>query len=363
MPRPRDPILIRTPDGLFLPAADVHVDPWNPVDRAILTHAHADHARPGTRHVLAAASGVGILQTRLGTGSTVEGIAFGTPKMIGSARISLHPAGHILGSAQIRVEVAGEVWIITGDCKRQPDPTAEPFEPLRAHTLVCECTFGLPIYRWPDPDRVFDEILGWWTSTAAAGRTALLGGYALGKAQRLLAGVADAADRSGRPLPGPLLVHGAVDTLLGPYAEAGIRLPPTTRATIEAAKAHRGTALVVAPPSALGSSWVRRFGTVSTAFASGWMQIRGTRRRRGLDRGFVLSDHLDWSALLDTVAESGAERVLLTHGTTGPAVRYFQELGLDADALETRFSGEGGADESADEPADEPAGAPAPPAP
>jgi putative mRNA 3-end processing factor len=375
MPARRRPLLIPTPDGLYLPDAGVHVDPWNPVDRAILTHGHADHARPGTRHVLAAASGVGILKRRLGSRTRIEGVQFGTPISLGSARISLHPAGHILGSAQIRVEVRGEVWVITGDCKRAPDPTAEPFEPIRSDTLVCECTFGLPIYRWPDPDQVSDAILDWWLESASRGQTAVLGGYALGKAQRLLRGVADAADRRGISLPGPLWVHGAVDALLEPYREAGISLPPSSRppdlrvarggrsgatrageyeaGEYEAGgsaqpRAREAGALVLAPPSALQTPWIRRFGPVSTALASGWMQLRGTRRRRGLDRGFVLSDHLDWPGLLETVAESGAERLYLTHGTTGPAVRFFREKGLDAHTLETQFEGEGGADEASD---------------
>jgi putative mRNA 3-end processing factor len=333
-----NPLLTLTDAGLYIPEAGVHIDPWRPVDRAVITHGHADHARPGSRHLLTARSGVGILRKRLGEKPAIEGIPFGEVRTIGGARISLHPAGHILGSAQVRVEVGGEVAVVTGDYKRQPDPTAEPFEPVRCHTLVSECTFGLPIYRWPDPTEVFREIVAWWRESAAAGRTALLLGYALGKAQRLLAGVAAEGEAAG-PLPGPLLVHGAVAELLPAYRAEGIALPEVDRVTEVTARLHRGHALVVAPPSAQETPWVRKLGPVSVGFASGWMRVRGMRRRRG-GRGFVLSDHVDWEGLLQTVRETGAERVGLTHGTTEPAVRWLREAGWDAFSLSTRFQGE-----------------------
>jgi len=333
-----DPLLTLTEAGLYLPEADLYIDPWRPVDRAVITHGHSDHARPGTRHLLTAQSGVGILRKRLGEKPTIEGVSFGEVRSIGRARISLHPAGHILGSAQVRVEVGGEVAVVTGDYKRQSDPTAEPFEPVRCHTLISECTFGLPIYRWPDPAEVFQEIVEWWSASAAAGRTSLLLGYALGKAQRLLAGVA-AAGGGAESLPGPLLVHGAVAELLPAYRAEGIALPEVERVTEVTARLHRGRALVVAPPSALGTPWVRKLGPLSEGFASGWMRVRGMRRRRG-GRGFVLSDHVDWEGLVETVRESGAERVGLTHGMTEPAVRWFREAGWDAFPLSTRFQGE-----------------------
>lgn len=331
------PIVTLTDAGLYLPAADLHIDPWKGVDRALVTHGHADHARRGSHHYLAAAPGVGILRKRLGADASIQRLPFGEPLRMGGARVSLHPAGHILGSAQVRVEVRGEVWVITGDYKRHPDPTAEPFETVPCHTLISECTFGLPVYRWPDPEEVLDEVVAWWRESAARGRTALLLAYALGKAQRLLAGIG--ARVAAGEAPGPLLVHGAVDELLPPYREAGVPLPEVTRVTPQTARAGRGRALVVAPPSALGTPWVRKLGPVSTAFASGWMRIRGMRRRRAGDRGFILSDHVDWDGLLTTVRETGAERVGLTHGTTGVAVRYLREEGWDAFDLPTRFRG------------------------
>jgi len=353
------PVVTLSASGLHVPSADLHIDPWGPSDRAIITHGHSDHARGTARQVLTAESGVGILQVRLGAGASVQGVAFGERIRVGDATISLHPAGHILGSAQVRIESGGEVWVVTGDCKRQPDPAAEAFEVVRCHTLISECTFGLPVYRWPDPASVMEEVMTWWEESAAEGRNVLLGAYALGKAQRVLAHLARIGDRAGAGggFPGPILVHGAVERLLPPYVAEGIRLPPVAKATPEAVKAAAGTALVVAPPSAAGTPWARKLDPFSLGVASGWMKLRGTRRRRGADRGFVLSDHLDWPDLLATVSDTGAERVGLTHGTTGPAVRYLQEQGLDAWSLPTRFEGEA---EDADEadPADASGAAP-----
>lgn len=341
-PHPAELVTL-TPEGLFVPAAGLHIDPWGRSEQAIVTHGHADHARGTARHVLTAASGVGILRTRLGKGASVEGVAFGERLRVGDAEISLHPAGHILGSAQVRIQVPGEgVWVVTGDAKRQPDPSAEPFEVVRCETLISECTFGLPVYRWPPPDQVVASMLAWWREEADTGRNVLLGAYALGKAQRVLAHLAPLEAEGA--LPGPILVHGAVDRLLPPYREAGIPLPPVVRVTREAVKAAGGRALILAPPSAAGTPWARKLEPFSLGVASGWMRIRGTRRRRGADRGFVLSDHFDWPDLLRTIHETGARRVGLTHGATGPAVRYLRESGLHAWALPTRFEGEVDAD-------------------
>jgi putative mRNA 3-end processing factor len=337
----RSPVVHLTPAGLYVPAADLHIDPWGPAPQAVITHGHADHARGTAKAMLTAHSGVSILRTRLGRGAAVEGISWGERRQIGGATLSLHPAGHILGSAQVRIEVDGEVWVVTGDCKTQRDPSCEPFEPVVCHTLISECTFGLPVYRWPDPEVVVGEIMDWWATCAAEGMTALLGVYALGKAQRILAHLA--AHKDG--LPGPILVHGAVDGLLPAYRENGIPLPPTERALQEAIRAAEGRALVLAPPSAAGTPWARKLEPLSFGVASGWMQIRGTRRRRGADRGFVLSDHLDWPALLAVVEASGAPQVGLTHGATGAAARFLrEERGLETFEIPTSFQGEEGAE-------------------
>jgi putative mRNA 3-end processing factor len=326
-------LLQPTAQGLYCPAGDFHIDPWRPVARAVVTHAHADHARWGCERYLVPEAGRTVFRARLGADATIETLGWGVERSLNGVRVSFHPAGHILGSGQIRVEYRGEVWVVTGDYKRHPDPTTTPFEVVPCHTLITESTFGLPVYRWPPSERVEAEIAGWWRSNREAGRTSILFGYALGKAQRLLAGLP--------PDAGPILVHGAVARLNQAYAAAGVSLPDTLPADVENAKEHAGAALVVAPPSAGGSSWIRKFRPWSTAFASGWMAIRGTRRRRAGDRGFVVSDHADWDGLLRTVRESGAERVGVTHGSTAPLVRWLrEEEGLDAWALPTAWEGE-----------------------
>jgi putative mRNA 3-end processing factor len=304
----------------------------------VVTHGHADHARWGSKRYLCTAEGAGVLRARLGADAALDPLAWGESRSVNGVRISLHPAGHILGSAQVRVEHRGEVWVVTGDYKHRGDPTCTPYEPVRCHALITESTFGLPVYRWPDPDAVFREIRSWWARNRAEGRTSVVFSYSLGKAQRVLAGLE--AD-------GPILVHGAVKRMNEVYEEAGVSLPAHAYASVEESRETRGEALVVAPPSAGGSTWMRRFGAVSTAFASGWMMVRGNRRRRAADRGFVLSDHVDWPALLRTVEESGAERVGITHGFVTTVVRYLRDRGLDAWEVPTRFSVEGEGEDGA----------------
>jgi putative mRNA 3-end processing factor len=327
-------MLLRVTDrGLWCEPAQLYIDPWAPVDRAVITHAHSDHLRPGCGQYLVATPGQALARTRLGTyGDRVQSIAYGEPVTVHGVRISLHPAGHILGSAQIRVEYRGEVWVVSGDYKTDPDPTCTPWEPVRCHTFITECTFGLPIYRWPSTAQLFEEINTWWRANASEGRASLLYGYSLGKAQRLLAGL--------DPSIGPILTHGAVETMTAHYRHAGIAMPETTYATVDRRDPTWSRAIVIAPPSVDGSPWVRRFGPAAAAFASGWMQVRGARRRRGVDRGFALSDHVDWPQLLAAIDATGAQRVLPTHGFTGPMVRWLREHGLDAEALATRYEGE-----------------------
>jgi len=327
-PAPPSPngVLTLRDGGLWCEAGDFWIDPPHPVERAVVTHAHADHARWGSRWYLGSREGEGVLRTRLGPEATIETLDWGERRRIGEASVSLHPAGHILGSAQVRVEVAGEVWVVTGDYKTDPEPTCTPFEPVRCHTFVTETTFGLPVFSWPSAAEVFGEIDSWWSANRAERRTSLLYGYALGKAQRLLSGV-DASI-------GPILVHGSVQKLNEAYRAAGIPLPDTLPASVENAKRYRGEALVIAPPSAGGSTWVRKFLPGSDAFASGWMTMRGTRRRRAGDRGFILSDHVDWAQLLDAVEASEAERVWTTHGYADVVARFLtEERGLEAHPL------------------------------
>lgn len=333
MPTSAAPLLRVTPSGLYCEAGDFYIDPWRPVDRAIITHAHSDHARAGSARYLAADEGASILRHRLGAGAKVEGIAYGRARAIHGVRVSLHPAGHIRGSAQVRVEHRGQVWVVTGDYKRADDPTCTPFEAVPCHTLITEATFAFPVYRWAPTAAVVRDVVAWYRECVSLGRTAVLYTYSLGKAQRLLAELGPFVD-------GPIWVHGAIEPINAIYRAGGVELP-ATQLVRESSKGEKiSSALVLAPPSAGTSAWMRRFREPETAFASGWMRLRGTRRRRALDRGFAISDHVDWNDLLRTIEESGASRVLATHGDSVALVRLLRERGLDASALETRFTGE-----------------------
>jgi putative mRNA 3-end processing factor len=334
-----DDLVVLRPEGLYCPPGDFYIDPWRPVGRAVITHAHADHARMGHARYLAAAPGEGVLRARLGE-IDLQTLAYGEAVDLFGVRVSLHPAGHVLGSAQVRLEHRGRVWVASGDyfvAGAVDDPaegnaTCAPFEPVRCDCFITESTFGLPIYRWAPQRELFADIDRWWAANAAAGRASLLMGYSFGKAQRILAGV-DASI-------GPIVVHGAVDPLNRAYRAAGVALPPTRLVTEVNDKSELRRALVIAPPSVQNSTWARRFGDASDAFASGWMQLRGARRRRAVDRGFVLSDHADWPGLQRAIGATGAQRVIVTHGYESVMVRWLTEQGLEAGAFSTEYGDE-----------------------
>lgn len=322
-------MLVSRREGLYCPAGGFFIDPTHPVDRAVTTHAHADHARPGSRAYLCAAPGRAILADRVGASAAIETLAYGEFRRIGDARVSLHPAGHILGSAQVRVEVAGEVWVVSGDynnTRPDPRPTCEAFEPVACDTFITESTFGLPIYRWPDPAEVFAAIHRWWGHNQAEGLTSVIPAYPLGKSQRLLAAL--------DPLQGPIAVHGNVARYVPLYQAAAIPMPPVeTLETVDLA-AFRGQGIVITTSAALESEAMRGLGEISRAFASGWMMIRAARRNRDFDRGFVLSDHADWDGLLAAIRATGATRIGVTHGSTGSFSRWLRESGWDAFPLD-----------------------------
>lgn len=320
------------PEGLYCPAGDFHIDPWRPVPRAVITHGHADHARSGMGVYHVARSGLPILQWRLREQdyrAHDEGEGF----MLGDARVSLHPAGHVLGSTQVRVEVDGEVWVASGDYKRQHDPTCAPFEVVPCDTFITEATFGLPIYRWPDTSEVARDIVAWRDHCGERGEAAILYCYALGKSQRVLAELAAHTDK-------PVLLHGAVAVGVEVYRAAGVAMLDTVPVVDIDRRADYAGQLVLAPPSAAGSPWIRRFRRAQQGFASGWMQLRGNRRRRNYDRGFVVSDHADWPDLMRTVRATGARRVIATHGNTDAIIRALNEDGIAAEAFRTDFGGE-----------------------
>ena len=350
-------LVVQRPEGLYCPPGDFYIDPWRPVERAVITHAHADHARRGHARYLAAAPAEGVLRARLGAEIDLQTLRYGEAVDHFGVRVSLHPAGHVLGSAQVRLEHRGQVWVASGDYfvsgAGDANATCEPFEPVRCECFITESTFGLPIYRWQPQREVFAAIDAWWRANADAGRASLLMAYSFGKAQRILAGV-DAAI-------GPIVVHGAVEPLNAAYRAAGVVLPPTRLVTQVADPAELRRALVIAPPSVQGSTWLRRFPDPSDAFASGWMQLRGARRRRSVDRGFVLSDHADWPGLQRAIGATGAQRVIVTHGYEAVMVRWLAEQGLDAGSFHTEY---GSPDDEA-APGDPPAStgaAPTPPA-
>ncbi len=328
--------------GIYCEQAGVYIDPWKKVEKALITHGHSDHARYGHKSYLCHPVTAPIMRARMGADLNITTMDVGGSVSINGVQFSFHPAGHIPGSVQVRVEYKGEVWVVTGDHKRHTDGISDPFEPVRCHTFITECTFGLPIYRWPEPSQVFAEINAWWRRNAENGICSIISAYSLGKAQRVLKGL----DLS----IGPVLTHGAVQNMNNVLRETGLDLPFTEQVTQDTPKEKFRKALVITPGSALGSPWVNKMKPYSTAMASGWMQLRGWRRRSALDKGFVLSDHADWDALLLAIRETGAERIITTHGYTDIFSEYLKSIGFDACAEDTEFAGEGALEEGGLEP-------------
>ncbi|AXK71836.1 ligase-associated DNA damage response exonuclease [Lysobacter sp. TY2-98] len=328
---PSDLVVLRR-EGLYCPQGDFYIDPWKPVERAVITHGHGDHARIGNAEYFAARDGLPILRWRLGE-QAYRIFDYGEAFELGNARVSFHSAGHVLGSSQVRIEADGQVWVASGDYKRQHDPTCAPFEVVDCDTFITEATFGLPIYRWPDTSDVAREIVEWRDHCATRGEAAVLLCYALGKAQRVLAELGMWTDR-------PVYLHGAVAAGVQVYRDAGIRMVETLPVSETSKGAEFAGELIIAPPSAAGSPWMRRFRGAQTGFASGWMRVRGNRRRRNYDRGFVVSDHADWPDLMRTIRETGARRVIATHGNTDAIIRALIEDGIDAEAFATDYGQE-----------------------
>ncbi|MBZ9631131.1 ligase-associated DNA damage response exonuclease [Salegentibacter sp. LM13S] len=332
----KPPLLAFNKKGIYCEAADVYLDPWKPVDKAIISHGHADHSRWGNKKYITHHSNVPIIKHRLGE-IEVSGKEWNETFTINGVKFSLHPAGHIIGSSQIRVEYKGEVWVFTGDYKDEDDGVAVPYEPVKCHTFITECTFGLPAFKWQSQAEVFSEINNWWQQNKENGQTSVIFGYSLGKAQRLLKHLDTSI--------GEIYTHGAIENMtevIRPLSE----MPETTRITRDTKNNEFKGNIVVAPPSAHGSPWIKKMVAYVTASASGWMTFRGARRRRAIDRGFVLSDHCDWQGLLKSIKATGAEKVICTHGYTDIFSRYLREIGYDARTEETQYEGEMGEEES-----------------
>jgi len=325
------PVIEFTEAGLYCPKADVYIDPWKPVNKALITHGHSDHARRGHKAYACVKSSQPILRHRLGP-INITPYKFGEVFKINGVKFSFHPAGHIIGSAQIRIEQDGEIWVVTGDYKLEDDGISEPYEQLQCHHFITESTFGLPVYKWTDQAEVYSEINNWWKTNIEAGKTSLLTAYSLGKAQRILHHLDDSI--------GAIYCHGAIANMNDTLIASGIRLTPFHKVVDGVNSNHYKGCIVLAPPSVTSSAWMKRFKNISIGVASGWMALRGARRRRGADRGFVLSDHCDWPSLIQAVKDTGAEFIYPTHGYTNIYAQWLNEQGYTAKPVETAFTGE-----------------------
>jgi len=324
------PLLAFNDKGIYCAEADVYLDPWKPVDKAIISHGHADHSRWGHKQYITHHTNVPIIKHRLGD-IQVTGKAWDETFVINNVKFSLHPAGHIIGSSQIRVEYKGEVWVFSGDYKTEDDGVAVPYEPVKCHSFITECTFGLPAFKWLPQDLVMNDINNWWQQNREDGRTSILFGYSLGKAQRLL--------KFLDPSIGKIYTHGAIENMTE-VIRPMLELPETIRITRDTKKEEFKGNIVLAPPSAQGTTWIRKMVPYVTASASGWMAFRGARRRRAIDKGFVLSDHCDWQGLLTSIKATGCEKVICTHGYSDIFSKYLTEQGYDARTEATQYEGE-----------------------
>ncbi len=325
------PLIEFTDKGLYCRAGDFYIDPWRPVDKAVITHGHSDHARGGSKFYLCHHFTKPILQQRLGP-SSYQSIGWEENVYINGVRVSLFPAGHIIGSSQVRVELDGEIWVVSGDYKRENDGLSGEFEPVKCHTFITESTFGLPIYKWKPQHEIYNNIKSWIQNNIAAEKTSVLIAYSLGKAQRLLLPIAEVTDK--------IYAHGAVHNMHMALVNAGIKLPFMHRVTNTTTKEELKGAVVIAPSGAEGSGWMKRFASYEIGICSGWMQVRGNVRRKNADAGFALSDHADWDALIKTCKETEAECVYVTHGFQAVFSRYLIELGIEGKEVHTEYGDE-----------------------
>lgn len=317
--------------GMYCRAGDFYIDPWKPVDKAVITHGHSDHARWGSRLYLCHTHTKPILQARLGPGQ-YQSTEWNVSTYINGVRVSFHPAGHVIGSSQVRVEYEGEIWVVSGDYKLENDGLSGEFEPIKCNTFITESTFGLPIYRWKKQEDIYTSMKDWILENKKNGRSSIFFAYSLGKAQRILLPISEVTDT--------ILAHGAVYNMYSALVNAGIRLPRMERVTPDTPKEMLKSSVVIAPGSAEGTPWIRKFAPYSVGVCSGWMQVRGNVRRRNADAGFALSDHADWEGLIKTVKATEAECVYVTHGFQSVFSRYLTELGIDGREVHTEFGSE-----------------------
>ena len=324
-------LLVHTALGLYCPKADVYLDPWKPVKKVILSHGHADHARWGSSSYLCTPTAAPVIKYRLGE-INLETLPFGEEKLINGVSFSFHPAGHILGSAQIKVSYKGEIVVFSGDYKTANDGFSEAFEPVKCHTFITESTFGLPVYHWQDQKWVFNEMEEWCKNNRNNGHLSILYGYSLGKAQRILQGLPESV--------GPIFTHSTIEAVLNVMRNQGVSLKNTIPVNEHLTRAELLNGVIIAPPAVQNSNWLKKFEPIRNGVVSGWMALRGARRRRNADKGFVLSDHADWEGLNEAISLTGAENVFVTHGYTDILSKWLIDKGLNAHPLETNFEGD-----------------------
>jgi putative mRNA 3-end processing factor len=324
-------LLVHTALGLYCPKADVYLDPWKPVKKAILSHGHADHARWGSSSYLCTPTAAPVIKYRLGE-INLETLPFGEEKLINGVSFSFQPAGHILGSAQIKVSYKGEIVVFSGDYKTANDGFSEAFEPVKCHTFITESTFGLPVYHWQDQKWVFNEMEEWCKNNRNNGQLSILYGYSLGKAQRILQGLPESV--------GPIFTHSTIEAVLNVMRNQGVSLKNTMPVNEHLTRAELLSGVIIAPPAVQNSNWLKKFEPIRNGVVSGWMALRGARRRRNADKGFVLSDHADWEGLNEAISLTGAENVFVTHGYTDILSKWLIDKGLNAHPLETNFEGD-----------------------
>jgi putative mRNA 3-end processing factor len=318
--------LYPTERGLYCEPGDFYIDPHRPVDRAVITHGHSDHARPGHAHVLATPETIAIMRVRYGPqcAGTFQASSYGAGNDVSGLRVTLVPAGHILGSAQIVLEWKDQRAVVSGDYKRAFDPTCAPFELVQCDVFVTEATFALPVFRHEPADGEIQKLLR--SVALDSGRTHLVGAYGLGKCQRIIKLLRDGGyDR-------PIYLHGAMIALTSLYQDLGVDLGDIRPAGDSASKSLPGE-IILCPPSALADRWSRRFADPVRAFSSGWMRVRGRARQRGVELPLVISDHVDWPELTDTVVETGASDIWVTHGRDDALIHYLSTIGRSARAL------------------------------
>ena len=320
-----------TSKGIYCKQGDFYIDPWKPVDLAVTTHGHADHVKWGNKAYLCHDLTKSILQQRLGADLHIETLPYNKEISINGVKVSLFPAGHVIGSAQIRLEYKGEICVISGDYIVEYDGISTEFEPVKCHTFVSESTFGLPIYKWQPQQQIFDQIGAWVTDNQERGKTSVLVAYSLGKAQRLIKNLAGHS---------PIYVHNSIENLNEGFRKAGVELPDTIRITPEIKKETLQQGIVIVPPALAEGRWIKNLQSAATGVCSGWMQVRASRRWRSADAGFALSDHTDWPGLLSAINDTGAEKVFVTHGFTATFSKYLNEIGIASEEVKTQYGNE-----------------------